>query len=123
MLFRGLALTLALVKVALTLDLDPLSPKAATPTPWNAGVPTGIPVPGDYRGQWRPQVHFSPPSNFLNDPNGCFLDADGIWHLYYQCKWSHYLAVFNSNRTPDNPAELVAGNQHWGHATSKDLYT
>lgn len=30
----------------------------------------------------------------------------GTWHLYYQF----------------NPLEPVAGNQHWGHATSQDLY-
>ena len=23
----------------------------------------------------------------------------------------------------DNPTALVAGNQHWGHATSEDLYS
>lgn len=27
------------------------------------------------------------------------------------------------NRHPDNPTDTVAGNQHWGHATSQDLYT
>ncbi|KAL1625747.1 Invertase [Diplodia seriata] len=69
-------------------------------------VPTGTPIPGDYTGALRPQVHFSPPHDFMNDPNGCFLDANGTWHLYYQY----------------NPTENVAGNQHWGHATSKDLY-
>lgn len=37
-------------------------------------------------GHWRPQVHFSPPANWLNDPNGLFRDADGLWHMYYQCK-------------------------------------
>ncbi|KAK7473235.1 Invertase [Stygiomarasmius scandens] len=68
-------------------------------------VPTGV-ISGDYTGVLRPQVHFSPPQFFMNDPNGCFLDANGTWHLYYQY----------------NPLGLVAGNQHWGHATSKDLY-
>ncbi|KAF4943529.1 hypothetical protein FSARC_14899 [Fusarium sarcochroum] len=69
-------------------------------------VPTGTPIVGDYDGTYRPQVHFSPPKHFMNDPNGMFRDADGLWHLYYQY----------------NPTDIVAGNQHWGHATSKDLY-
>ncbi|TRM65940.1 glycosyl hydrolase [Schizophyllum amplum] len=77
----------------------------------------------DYTGPLRPQIHFTPPTeafhslscdtamlthdqDFMNDPNGCFLDANGTWHLYYQY----------------NPSDVVAGNQHWGHATSKDLY-
>ncbi|ORX34843.1 glycosyl hydrolase [Kockovaella imperatae] len=63
-------------------------------------------IHGDYTGRYRPQVHFSPPKGFMNDPNGLFVDKHGIWHLYYQY----------------NPTELVAGNQHWGHATSRDLY-
>lgn len=69
-------------------------------------VPTGTPIAGDYNGRYRPQVHFSPPKNFMNDPNGMFRDANGTWHLYYQY----------------NPTGNVAGNQHWGHATSDDLY-
>lgn len=68
--------------------------------------PSSEPILGDYDGQYRPQIHFSAPQNFLNDPNGLFRDDDGTWHLYYQY----------------NPTELVAGNQHWGHATSRDLY-
>lgn len=40
----------------------------------------------DRSGHWRPQVHFSPPSNWLNDPNGLFLDSKGVWHMYYQCE-------------------------------------
>ncbi|KAH8681833.1 glycosyl hydrolase [Xylariales sp. PMI_506] len=72
----------------------------------NPAVPTGVPVPGNYTGPLRPQVHYSPPQYFMNDPNGMFLDANGTWHLYYQY----------------NPTGVVAGNQHWGHATSQDLY-
>ena len=49
-------------------------------------VPTGTPIAGDYSGALRPQIHFSPPQHFMNDPNGMFLDASGTYHLYYQCK-------------------------------------
>lgn len=72
----------------------------------NPAVPTGVPIPGNYTGDLRPQVHYSPPQHFMNDPNGMFVDANGTWHVYYQY----------------NPTGLVAGNQHWGHATSRDLY-
>jgi beta-fructofuranosidase len=54
-------------------------------TLFDAGVPTDTPVLGDYTGALRPQVHFTPPTGFMNDPNGCFRDANGTWHLYYQC--------------------------------------
>lgn len=69
--------------------------------------PPDEPIPGNYTGGLRPQVHFSPPQGFMNDPNGMFYDEKNeIYHLYYQL----------------NPSDIVAGNQHWGHATSKDLY-
>jgi beta-fructofuranosidase len=57
-----------------------------TSSAFDSGVPTGTPVPGNYSGSLRPQIHFSPPKNFMNDPNGCFRDANGTWHLYYQCR-------------------------------------
>ncbi|KDR77324.1 hypothetical protein GALMADRAFT_442459 [Galerina marginata CBS 339.88] len=82
------------------------SSPSPTSTAFDSGVPTDAPILGDYSGPLRPQIHFSPPRNFMNDPNGCFLDANGTWHLYYQY----------------NPTDVVAGNQHWGHATSQDLY-
>ncbi|KAF2011946.1 glycoside hydrolase family 32 protein [Aaosphaeria arxii CBS 175.79] len=79
----------------------------ATTTYSQSNVPTGTPLPGNYGGPLRPQVHFSPPQGFMNDPNGMFVDADGLYHLYYQY----------------NPTANRAGNQHWGHATSEDLFT
>ncbi|KAF9467486.1 glycosyl hydrolase [Collybia nuda] len=61
-----------------------------------------------YNEPYRPQIHFSPSVNFMNDPNGMFRHpGNGLWHLYYQY----------------NPTAPVAGNQHWGHATSEDLWT
>ncbi|KAI9761751.1 MAG: hypothetical protein M4579_000845 [Chaenotheca gracillima] len=69
-------------------------------------IPRDKPIAGSYAGALRPQIHFSPPQNFMNDPNGMFVGADGVWHLYYQY----------------NPFDIIAGSQHWGHATSKDLY-
>ena len=28
-------------------------------------VPTGTPIPGDYTGALRPQIHYSPPIDFM----------------------------------------------------------
>jgi hypothetical protein len=50
-------------------------------------TPASPPVSAaDRSAHWRPQVHFSAPDNWLNDPNGLFVDSKGVWHLYYQCK-------------------------------------
>jgi sucrose-6-phosphate hydrolase SacC (GH32 family) len=39
----------------------------------------------------RPALHITPFNNaWLNDPNGLFVDADGLWHVYYQCKSSRF---------------------------------
>lgn len=100
----------SLLSIVVTTALFLLSPLAqaqnATSTFLIPGVPTDTPA-GNYAGPLRPQVHFSPPVGFMNDPNGMFKDNDGVWHLYYQY----------------NPTATNSGNQHWGHATSTDLYT
>ncbi|KAK2594612.1 Invertase [Conoideocrella luteorostrata] len=114
-LLISLSSALQLASYGLGLDYSSTTPHGtstltsiATPTSGfsvGANVPSGSPVVGNYAGQYRPQVHYSPPTHFMNDPNGMFRDENNTWHLYYQY-------------SPQN----VAGNQHWGHATSMDLY-
>lgn len=53
---------------------------------------------------YRPNFHFTPNANWMNDPNGlCY--ADGYYHLYFQ----YY------------PDGNIWGPMHWGHAKSKDM--
>jgi len=53
---------------------------------------------------YRPQIHYTPAQNWINDPNG-MVYADGVYHLFYQY----------------NPQGNDWGNMSWGHATSTDL--
>lgn len=57
-----------------------------------------------YSETYRPQVHFSPAENWMNDPNG-LIHHDGKYHLFFQY----------------NPSGATWGNMSWGHAVSSDL--
>ena len=60
--------------------------------------------PPTYHETFRPGYHFSPPKNWMNDPNG-LIYYDGLYHMYYQY----------------NPYDVIWGHMSWGHAVSTDL--
>jgi fructan beta-fructosidase len=65
------------------------------------GVPAAAVAP-DETTQWRPTYHYTPATNFMNDPNG-LIRYQGVYHLFYQ----------------HNPSGNTAGNGSWGHAQQR----
>lgn len=63
-----------------------------------------LPLPDPMTESYRPQIHYTPAKNWINDPNG-LVYLDGTYHMFYQY----------------NPNGNGWGDMSWGHATSTDL--
>jgi fructan beta-fructosidase len=105
---RATSLMLSLLAMAFTLKPPSSRFRAAPGVPQTAvlALATGRNdfATKPYNETYRPQFHFTPAKNWMNDPNGpIYYEAE--YHLFYQY----------------NPFGTEWGHMSWGHAVSADL--